>query len=97
MSKKKEKFGLRCPECGSPNLGVTDTRGAPAQSLRRRRECEDCGYRFTTYEKAKSSSAEEAARAKGYMKMRAVLVALKPAAELLEEYEKMERGDKKGE
>ena len=41
---------MQCPFCASINSRVIDTRGAEG-GIRRRRECEDCGRRFTTYER----------------------------------------------
>ena len=41
---------MKCPFCGSSNSRVIDTRGAEG-GIRRRRECEDCARRFTTYER----------------------------------------------
>jgi len=41
---------MKCPFCASDNSRVIDTRSAAA-GIRRRRECEDCGRRFTTYER----------------------------------------------
>ncbi len=41
---------MRCPFCTSSNSRVIDTRSAES-GIRRRRECEDCGRRFTTYER----------------------------------------------
>ena len=38
-----------CPKCKSPNLIVIDSRPLKDE-VRRRRECADCKYRFTTYE-----------------------------------------------
>lgn len=44
-------MGLKCPECGSENQRAIDSRpNADANMIRRRRECLDCGYRFTTHE-----------------------------------------------
>lgn len=40
-----------CPECGSEKTKVTDSRGCTDGSIRRRRECEACKSRFTTYER----------------------------------------------
>ncbi len=42
--------GMECPFCTSPNSKVIDTRSAEG-GIRRRRECEVCGRRFTTYER----------------------------------------------
>jgi transcriptional repressor NrdR len=41
---------MQCPFCGSTNSRVIDTRSAEG-GIRRRRECEDCERRFTTYER----------------------------------------------
>ena len=42
---------MRCPKCTSPETKVLDTRiGKNETSIRRRRECLECGYRFTTIE-----------------------------------------------
>ena len=41
---------MTCPKCGSVRLGVIETRDAPENTVRRRRTCYICGYRFTTYE-----------------------------------------------
>ncbi len=42
---------MRCPKCISLETKVLDTRiGKNESSIRRRRECLDCGYRFTTIE-----------------------------------------------
>lgn len=43
---------MKCPFCGSGRDKVTDTRSTEDDTvIRRRRECLDCGRRFTTYEK----------------------------------------------
>lgn len=42
---------MKCPFCGSENLKVVDSRSADDAAIRRRRQCEDCKRRFTTYEK----------------------------------------------
>lgn len=42
---------MQCPYCGSSAHRVVDSREA-ADAVRRRRECESCGNRFTTYERA---------------------------------------------
>lgn len=41
---------MRCPYCGSLNSRVTDSRNVE-NGIRRRRECQDCRRRFTTYER----------------------------------------------
>ncbi len=43
---------MRCPHCGSFDDKVIESRTlANGESIRRRRECLDCGYRFTSYER----------------------------------------------
>lgn len=42
---------MQCPFCGSSSHRVVDSREA-GDAIRRRRECEHCGERFTTYERA---------------------------------------------
>lgn len=45
---------MRCPKCGSDHSAVIDSRG-DEDAIRRRRECQDCGVRFTTYERIELS------------------------------------------
>lgn len=40
---------MQCPYCGQPDSRVVDTRST-GESIRRRRECQNCRKRFTTYE-----------------------------------------------
>lgn len=43
---------MRCPKCGCEESKVVDSRPAENNdSIRRRRECVSCGFRFTTYER----------------------------------------------
>lgn len=43
---------MRCPFCGCTNTQVKDSRDTVDENaIRRRRECPDCGGRFTTYER----------------------------------------------
>ncbi|HOI62644.1 MAG TPA: transcriptional regulator NrdR [Mesotoga sp.] len=43
---------MKCPFCSSESTRVLDSRPTEDNtSIRRRRECEDCGGRFTTYER----------------------------------------------
>lgn len=47
---------MRCPNCKYNGTRVVDSRPADAgNSIRRRRECEQCGFRFTTFEKVEES------------------------------------------
>ena len=42
---------MKCPACSGSESKVVDSRTArEGQAIRRRRECIDCGARFTTYE-----------------------------------------------
>ncbi|MBR5510342.1 MAG: transcriptional repressor NrdR [Lachnospiraceae bacterium] len=46
---------MKCPYCGKDNTRVIDSRPADdGDSIRRRRECDSCGKRFTTYEKVET-------------------------------------------
>jgi len=47
---------MRCPKCGSRDDKVIDSRQSrDSSSIRRRRECLSCEYRFTTYEEIERS------------------------------------------
>ena len=59
QASKSSRAGVRCPECGSSNSRVVDTRPqlfsrqtetGSSGCIRRRRECENCGDRYTTQE-----------------------------------------------
>ncbi len=42
---------MKCPNCGSTDSRVLDSRPVEdGASIKRRRECPECGKRFTTYE-----------------------------------------------
>jgi transcriptional repressor NrdR len=46
---------MKCPYCSSENTRVIDSRPADDNSsIRRRRLCDECGKRFTTYEKVET-------------------------------------------
>ena len=46
---------MKCPYCSSDNTRVIDSRPAEDNnSIRRRRLCDECGKRFTTYEKVET-------------------------------------------
>lgn len=42
---------MKCPYCTNENTRVIDSRPTDDSSIRRRRQCDECGRRFTTYEK----------------------------------------------
>lgn len=46
---------MKCPFCGDDNTRVIDSRPADdSEAIRRRRQCDECGKRFTTYEKVET-------------------------------------------
>lgn len=46
---------MKCPYCNHPDTRVVDSRPAEdGSSIRRRRSCDACGKRFTTYEKVET-------------------------------------------
>ena len=46
---------MQCPYCNHNESKVIDSRHTDPKSIRRRRECESCKKRFTTYEKIEST------------------------------------------
>ena len=47
---------MRCPSCQYNGTKVVDSRPVDDnKAIRRRRECEDCGFRFTTFEKVEET------------------------------------------
>ena len=47
---------MRCPFCDNEDTKVIDSRPIDdGKAIRRRRECEKCGKRFTTYEKVETT------------------------------------------
>ncbi|TET64106.1 transcriptional repressor NrdR [Candidatus Bathyarchaeota archaeon] len=41
---------MKCSYCGSESIRTLETRDSPNNTIRRRKECLNCGRRFTTYE-----------------------------------------------
>ncbi len=41
---------MKCPVCGCEDLRVIDSRPSENNTIRRRRECENCKARYSTYE-----------------------------------------------
>lgn len=42
---------MKCPSCGNEDTRVVDSRAlSEGMAIRRRRECEQCGFRFSTHE-----------------------------------------------
>ena len=46
---------MRCPNCGERDTRVVDSRDIDDAAIRRRRECNMCATRFTTYERIESA------------------------------------------
>ncbi|EOT43227.1 MULTISPECIES: transcriptional regulator NrdR [Enterococcus] len=47
---------MRCPKCHHNSSRVVDSRQTDdGRTIRRRRECENCGFRFTTFEKIEAA------------------------------------------
>jgi transcriptional repressor NrdR len=47
---------MKCPFCSAPDTKVIETRLTESDgSIRRRRECEKCGNRFTTFERLETT------------------------------------------
>ncbi len=46
---------MRCPNCGERDTRVVDSRDIDDAAIRRRRECNLCATRFTTYERIESA------------------------------------------
>lgn len=63
MSRSEKLSGFECPACHVGKSAVTDSRRAPEfpDRLRRRRKCDNCGLRFTTYETTQSDDRHERA------------------------------------
>ncbi len=47
---------MKCPHCHKNGSRVVDSRPSDdGHAIRRRRECENCGYRFTTFERIEAA------------------------------------------
>ncbi|MCI1285902.1 MAG: transcriptional regulator NrdR [Pediococcus pentosaceus] len=47
---------MKCPHCGNNGSRVVDSRPTDeGRVIRRRRECEKCGFRFTTFERVEAT------------------------------------------
>jgi len=54
---------MRCPGCGHADTRVIDSREAEdGASIRRRRACDECGDRFTTFERSESARIQVSKR-----------------------------------
>jgi len=50
---------MNCPKCDSKSTFVLETRSDINGEKRRKRECQDCKYRFTTYEVHSSNMLDD--------------------------------------
>ncbi len=51
----RENLGVQCPSCQNTDSRVLESRAADGgRSVRRRRECLNCEFRFTTYERVET-------------------------------------------
>ena len=51
----RRRKDMKCPYCNHPDTRVIDSRPVEDDcSIRRRRSCDECGKRFTTYEKVET-------------------------------------------
>jgi transcriptional repressor NrdR len=56
VARAEDERSVRCPSCGEADTRVVDSRDLDdAASIRRRRECNVCATRFTTYERIESA------------------------------------------
>ena len=57
---------MRCPKCSAPDDRVIESRAlADGRTIRRRRECLSCGYRFTSYERVEEKQLMVVKKTKG--------------------------------
>jgi transcriptional repressor NrdR len=55
FNERARRKSMKCPFCNKENTRVIDSRPADDNSsIRRRRLCDECGKRFTTYEKVET-------------------------------------------
>ena len=61
-------MAIKCPKCGSLQTTALYTKETNNGRIRRRKICEDCGIRFTTYEVyiAEMTDEEQAAAFRKY-------------------------------
>lgn len=64
---------MKCKECASSGCAVIDSRECE-MGTRRRRECQSCGYRWTTYEMTAEQWDRLAARKATAMRKRCMKI-----------------------
>jgi transcriptional repressor NrdR len=68
-----DDVGIRCPHCGRAEHGVKDKRSTRPNAERRRRQCDHCGQRFTTFELNAETVAELRAAGQQLAELRQIL------------------------
>ena len=74
--------GLKCPACGSAKMFVADTRIASGH-IRRRRKCEACNHRATTYEVIDQQGDPAGTKVGDALQLRTQLMKLDPDTRLM--------------
>lgn len=57
---RNERDGIPCRDCGCRQSAVVDSRATISLGVRRRRKCDQCGRRYTTYEREGVDYEDEA-------------------------------------
>ena len=80
---------MKCPYCNRDNTRVIDSRPAEENnSIRRRRACDECGKRFTTYEKIETNKLKDL-DAVAYVRFASVYREFKDVNTFMDELKKM--------
>jgi transcriptional regulator NrdR family protein len=58
--KEQPAIGMYCRRCGCQHCSVSNTERLKNGSVRRRRTCRNCGYRFVTFELSNADLAQVA-------------------------------------
>lgn len=66
---------MKCPQCGATSFRTKSTQNVTEQNcFRRRRQCTECGYTFTTYEEPMTPQEYKAKKWSADMLSEAVVV-----------------------
>ena len=78
---------MRCPFCAHEDSQVKDSRPSEdGAAIRRRRQCEDCGARFTTFERVQLRDLVVVKKTGERDLLRATKVAFRSALALLQQF-----------
>jgi transcriptional regulator NrdR family protein len=64
---------MKCPNCHQQNHRVLETRSTDSNTIRRRKSCDDCGQRWTTYERSEPCHLDVNFNSRGSKNHNAVL------------------------